>query len=125
MNIKPFLYAGLCALTATTCSSEEETVTASADNYLNVTSLTGNQWHYISLASGRVVGTSPLGSVQEDSAWAQRLDWDLALCGSLIRTNSGTSGQGRGGLKKMTGTSYEGIETPSDGTFDTDVNRPR
>lgn len=27
-----------------------------------------------------------------------RKDWDIALCGELIRTNSGTSGVGEGGI---------------------------
>lgn len=125
MNSKHFLYGGLCLLSVTACSSEEEAISVPTDSYLNVSGLTNTRWHYVSLAAGKVIGTSLFGSVREDSAWAQRLDWDLALCGALIRTNSGTSGKGQGGLKKITGTSYEFIEFPSPDTFDTDVNRTR
>lgn len=56
------------------------------------------RWTYISLESGEVVGTSFLGDEGADEAWAQRDDWDIAVCDSLIRTNGGTSGFGNGAV---------------------------
>lgn len=56
------------------------------------------QWTYISLESGEVVGTGVLGDETSDAAWAARDDWDIAVCDSLIRTNGGTSGIGKGEL---------------------------
>lgn len=55
-------------------------------------------WTYLSLTTGRVVGRSPLGDTLADSAWAARTDWDIATCGTLLRTNGGTSGCGRGAI---------------------------
>lgn len=55
-------------------------------------------WVYYSLEKGGVVGNSKLLSKEEDELWANRLDWDFAICGDMIRTNSGTSGKGDGGL---------------------------
>lgn len=55
-------------------------------------------WTYVSLSTGRVVGRSALGDARADSLWAARTDWDIATCGSLLRTNGGTSGGGRGAI---------------------------
>lgn len=42
--------------------------------------------------------TSVFLSEEEDKAWAERTDWDFAICGDYIKTNSGTSGNGKGGI---------------------------
>lgn len=56
-------------------------------------------WTYYSIEQNKVMGTSVFGDSTADSQWKQRTDWDIAICGDLIRTNSGTSGTGNGGLK--------------------------
>ncbi len=63
--------------------------------------LQDNVWTYISLTEGKVVGTSKLGSEEDDSAWAVRQDWDIALCNGAIRTNGGTSGQGKAAILEV------------------------
>ena len=45
------------------------------------------------------MGTSAFGDSSADSEWRQRTDWDIAVCGDLIRTNSGMSGTGNGGIQ--------------------------
>lgn len=62
---------------------------------LSVEGLSDDQWVYISLETGRKIGTSPLGDAAQDAAWKARTDWDIALCGELIRTNGGTSATAR------------------------------
>lgn len=57
-----------------------------------------SRWTYLSLATGEVVGTAPLGDARSDSLWAGRTDWDIAVCGPYLRTNGGTSGCGSGGI---------------------------
>lgn len=56
-------------------------------------------WTYYSIEQNKVMGTSVFGDSTADSQWKQRTDWDIAICGDLIRTNSGTSGTGNGGLQ--------------------------
>lgn len=56
-------------------------------------------WTYYSIEQNKVMGTSVFGDSTSDSQWKQRTDWDIAICGDLIRTNSGTSGTGNGGLQ--------------------------
>ncbi len=64
-------------------------------------SITANDavWTYYSLEQGKTVGTSAFGDSSADSEWRQRTDWDIAVCGDLIRTNSGMSGTGNGGIQ--------------------------
>lgn len=56
------------------------------------------EWTYISLETGQIVGTSKVGDEEEDRRWSGRTDWDIALYDKYIRTNSGTSGNGYGGM---------------------------
>ena len=66
-------------------------------------SVTANDavWTYYSLEQGKAVGTSAFGDGAADSDWRQRTDWDIAVCGDLLRTNSGSSGMGEGGLQVL------------------------
>lgn len=52
----------------------------------------GNDWVYFSFESGKEVA-----GINEENR-AQRLDWDIAFNRYNIRTNSGTSGKGKGGV---------------------------
>ena len=78
-------------------------------------------WTYLNLERGQVVGTSALGDAQADAQWKNRTDWDLAFCGDLVRTNSGTSGHGQGGLQVLDQPYESLLEAPYDGyAVDTD-----
>ena len=74
-------------------------------------------WVYFSFAKGGEVE-----GVNEENR-QQRLDWDLAFNRMVIRTNSGTSGSGKGGaLSTGNGDLNEVKEVPADGyTVDTEV----
>lgn len=78
--------------------------------------LSDNRWTYFSFRDGKVVGQSTFGSDSEDRDWAGRTDWDIAICGEFLRTNSGTSGEGNGGIQKNAITDFNGLtEAPSEG----------
>lgn len=103
------------------CASEKTLPGIGEDRYIEVVTAS-DKWTYLSLPSGETVGTSPFGSVADDEAWRQRTDWDIALCGKYLRTNSGTSGNGMGGLMKVEGRSYEAITgSVADGQFEVDT----
>ena len=89
---------------------------------LSVEGLSDDQWVYISLETGRKIGTSPLGDAAQDATWKARTDWDIALCGELIRTNGGTSGDGQGAVQRVQNKSFNALdEAPADSyTTDTD-----
>ena len=54
-------------------------------------------WHYYSLKDGKVIGTGE-ETEADNKAWASRKDWDIAIMRFYVKTNSGTSGQGKGGV---------------------------
>lgn len=95
---------------------------ARAGKTLSVEGLSDDQWVYISLETGNKVGTSPLGDAAQDAAWKARTDWDIALCGELVRTNGGTSGNGQGAIQQIPNKSFNALDqAPADGyTTDTD-----
>lgn len=77
-------------------------------------------WTYYSLEQNKQVGTSAFGDSIADRQWAARTDWDIAVCGDLLRTNGGASGSGQGGIIETTD-DYSTITTaPADG-FTVDV----
>jgi len=73
-------------------SSQSVTLSSASDDYT---------WTYYSFEENQMRGTSTFGDTQADSLWSQRTDWDIAICGTLIRTNSGTSGPGEGGIQEI------------------------
>ncbi len=79
------------------------------DTELTITGISDSQWAYISLETNRVIGTSPLDDSNADTQWADRTDWDLAICGDMIRTNSGSSGKGQGGIRRLDDKTYEEV----------------
>lgn len=78
--------------------------------------LDNGKWLYFSIKDGETVGTSTFLSDEEDKLWAARSDWDFAICGDYIKTNSGTSGNGKGGILRDETHNFQTLkEAPSDG----------
>lgn len=78
--------------------------------------LNNDKWLYFSIKNGETVGTSTFLSDEEDKLWAARSDWDFAICGDYIKTNSGTSGNGKGGILRDETHNFHTLkEAPSDG----------
>ncbi len=77
------------------------------------------RWTYYSLETGSVVGQSDFGDEAADEQWRERKDWDIALCGELLRTNSGTSGIGEGGIIAID-EEYESVSTAPDTIYTID-----
>lgn len=122
-------FAGICLIVSLMfagCSNKDADpadVPAPVEvNTLTVEGLSEDAWTYISFENGKVVGSSELGNEEEDAAWAARKDWDIALCGKLLKTNSGTSGEGQGGILPVSDKSFNAIDTaPAEGYLvDTD-----
>ena len=78
--------------------------------------LDNGKWLYFSIKDGETVGTSTFLSDEEDKLWAARSDWDFAICGDYIKTNSGTSGNGKGGILRAETHNFHTLtEAPADG----------
>lgn len=72
-------------------------------------------WTYYSLEQNRQVGASTFGDSIADRQWAARTDWDIAVCGDLLRTNGGASGSGQGGVIVSDGDYSAITSAPADG----------
>lgn len=56
-----------------------------------------NDWIYFNLRTGEIFNQYTPNSDIAEGQQHNRTDWDIAFCGYRIRTNSGTSGEGKGG----------------------------
>jgi len=83
---------------------------------ITIEGLSADRWTYFSLETGAVVGTSKYLDDAEDAEWAGRSDWDFAICGDYLKTNSGTSGKGAGGVQQnKTDAFMQIMEAPESG----------
>lgn len=73
----------------------------------------GNDWIYFSLSQGKEI------TVSEDTH-ASDTSWDLAFNRYNIRTNSGASGNGKGGALDTGLTDFDAVSTVPAGTFTVD-----
>ncbi len=55
------------------------------------------KWNYFSFSKGDTVATAS-ATAAADAAWKDRTDWDIAFHMTDVRTNSGISGNGQGGV---------------------------
>ncbi len=110
------------ALTAA-CSSEDSSPILRQDD-LQIQTQT-DTWTYVSLESGKTVGTSALGDSVAETAWRQRTDWDVAFCNGMIRTNSGSSGAGKGGIVSISPDNYDIVDLTIENEYmvDTDTTQ--
>ncbi|MDR2120922.1 MAG: HmuY family protein [Tannerella sp.] len=58
------------------------------------------EWHFFSFAEGGVIGKCDAGDDAACDTWRKRTDWDLAFHRQNVKTNSGASGAGQGGILK-------------------------
>lgn len=90
-----------------------------------------NDWMYFNLRTGEVFNKNHSG---EDIKEGQQRDsvglnmrWDFAFCGYHMRTNSGTSGPGRGGVLDLGFGNYKTwtsvSQLPADGQWVTDTDK--
>ena len=55
-------------------------------------------WHFFSFAEGEVIGTCDAMDSLQNEEWRKRTDWDLAFHRQNVKSNSGVSGVGLGGI---------------------------
>jgi hypothetical protein len=58
------------------------------------------EWHFFSFAQGKIIGSCDAMDVEANEQWRKRTDWDLAFHRQNMKTNSGESGVGLGGILK-------------------------
>jgi hypothetical protein len=73
------------------CSDDDDESPLAIEKEVEVEATAFDKWTYFSFKTGKVVGTSGVEETREE------MDWDIAFHRYDIRTNSGTSGSGKGG----------------------------
>lgn len=96
----------LSALSSCRDRSESQREPVEVQTHLTLT-LEPGKWIYYSISDSTVVGSSDIGDTEQDQEWAAQTNWDIALSESGIRTNSGTSGRGNGGLTILSDSLYD------------------
>jgi len=72
-----------------------------------------NDWIYYNLRTGEIFNAYQVNADIIEGGQKNRLDWDLAFCGNKLRTNSGTSGNGHGGVADMGFQGYDRWQSSS------------
>lgn len=115
------LHSVIAALTIVTASCADEKNMPPHRSETITIQTEENQWTYLRLETGQTVGTSRVGDQEADREWNRRTDWDIAICNGMIRTNSGTSGCGNGGIQ-ITDLPFEQIEEAPASGYETDTD---
>ena len=127
-NIKKYLYTTLIAFLCMACVKYEALpftgkVLPRRSGYINEVT---NDWIYYNLRTGEIFNAYQVNSDIREGEQKTRTDWDLAFCGNKLRTNSGTSGNGRGGVADMGFQGYDRwthkSQIPHDVEWVTDTN---
>lgn len=127
-NIKKYLYTTLIAFLCIACVKYEALpftgkVLPRRSGYVNEVT---NDWIYYNLRTGEIFNAYQVNSDIREEEQKTRTDWDLAFCGNKLRTNSGTSGNGRGGVADMGFQGYDRwthkSQIPHDVEWVTDTN---
>lgn len=104
--------AAVCSCNGNGSGKTEPNVSAE----ITIHGLSEEHWTYFSFETGEVVGTGKFNDKESDAQWHDRKDWDFAICGDRIKTNSGDSGVGLGGIQKDNEHNYATLTTaPTDG----------
>lgn len=122
--LKPYILLMLLTGTVlTSCADDSPSsdgVAKGKEQVSTAISNTPERWTYYSLEENKIVGYSEFNDSTANAAWAARNDWDIAVSGDLVRTNSGDSGVGMGGILESE-EDYATLRTaPLDG-YSTDV----
>ena len=102
------LFAGL--LISCDDDDNEDLPQAAAYNTLSLYTKDYTLWHYFSFEADSVIATGSADPEDGDDAeWKQRTDWDLAFHYKDLRTNSGFSGIGEGGMLEASKTDFDSV----------------
>jgi len=113
---KLIIFLIISAGLAVSCQENQDVRQPNVSAELTINGLSDSLWTYFSFEKGETVGSSKFGNEDQDSEWSERRDWDFAICGDRLKTNSGESGIGFGGVQRNSTETFVTLETaPEDG----------
>ncbi len=107
------------ALTFVACDRSDNKTPGSGKEVKITTSF--GKWTYFSFAKGDTVGTGS-ANAETDALWKARTDWDMAFLINNARTNSGTSGNGQGGVYYAGTDQFNAVTVAPEEGYTTDTN---
>jgi len=115
--ILSFIAAALISGVFTSCEKDDDGPAATETKTLILSTKDYTVWHYFSFSQDKVIGTGSADPANgDDAAWKQRTDWDIAFHYKDIRTNSGKSGIGQGGMLEASSSVFADVlEAPATG----------
>ena len=130
MSTKAFQFLALAMLSAgflLSCDNKDDLFKKTEPKeglaILDCTSYT--EWNFFSFDRGEIIGSCDAGNEADNEAWRNRTDWDLAFHRQDVKTNSGESGKGKGGILaydfKEQAFDFEKVKTAPTGGYSTDV----
>jgi hypothetical protein len=117
LNILNFLVMTALVSSLFVSCKKDDTPTPLTGKTLSLYTKDYTIWHYFSFEQNMVIGTGNADpAAADDATWKARTDWDLAFHYKDVRTNSGKSGDGQGGMLEASSTIFaEAIEAPTTG----------
>lgn len=120
MNFKFFNVAMLlvaCSLFMVSCDKDEPKVEEKSESKIIKEKDVQDygKWYYFSFEKDKFVGEGDADPAKgDDENWSKRTDWDIAFHTNNVRTNSGTSGVGKGGIMEVKTEDFNAVtEVPS------------
>lgn len=125
-NVFNLVILGLGLLFLGSCSDDEDNkkLPLNVKEIVALDLSNSTVWTYFSFEKGfdTPVGTGSVNPEDGDDAkWKTRTDWDIALHSYDIRTNGGTSGNGKGGITKQTATTLAGVTVAPESGYTKDT----
>jgi len=116
MRTRTILVLLTALILASSCQNKGDVREPNVSAELTINGLSDTHWTYFSFSLGETVGSSEYCNEEQDAEWAKRTDWDFAICGDKIKTNSGDSGIGLGGVQRNTTDAFSTLEiAPTEG----------
>ncbi|WP_329902994.1 HmuY family protein [Porphyromonas pogonae] len=86
-----------------------------------------NDWLYFNLRTGHIFNKKHPNQDIKEGEQLKSMDWDIGFCGYRLRTNSGTSGPGKGGAMDLGYSNYDKwinvTQLPKDQPWVTDTDK--
>lgn len=112
----------IAVLAMVSCSDDNDETQDLIMTEVSIDATSETTWNYYSLNQNKIIGTGEKNAT-DDALWADRTDWDFAICRYFIRTNSGTSTSvnAKGGIYTLDSSiSFEDVKAIPSGEISVD-----
>ncbi len=92
------------------CSDDDDDPQPTESKTFSLYTKDYTKWYYFSFEENDTIGSGSANPTDSDDAsWKKRTDWDLAFHYKDVRTNSGVSGNGDGGMLEASSVKFDSV----------------